>query len=78
MYPHQAIVHPDMKEFLKSIVKQVNTHQKCKHWQVVSIKSIVVGIEILDSVWTMHMKRNIVVSEVSKNKAKIFAHGVQQ
>ena len=78
MYLHQALQQPDKEEFVKAMVKEIETHEKRKHWKVVPMKEVPKNIKILDSIWAMRRKRKIGTGEISKYKARLNAHGGQQ
>ena len=78
MYLHQALKQPDKEEFLKAMIKEIDTHQKRKHWKVIPIKEVPENVKILDSIWAMRRKRKIGTGEISKYKARLNAHGGQQ
>jgi len=66
MYLHQAMKQPDREQFLKSMVKEIETHQKRKHWNVIPIKVVPKGTVILNSIWAMRRKRKIGMRQLSK------------
>jgi hypothetical protein len=78
MYFHAAIRQPDREEFIKAIIKEVNDHIKRKHWVLVRREDVPKGTKILDSVWAMKRKRDLVTREVYKHKARLNVHGGQQ
>jgi len=78
MYLHQALVQPDRQEFIKAMVKEIQTHQDRKHWAVTPIEKVPKGTKILDSIWAMRRKRKIGTGKISKYKARLSAHGGQQ
>jgi hypothetical protein len=78
MYFHQAIRQPDREEFIKAIIKEINDHIKHKHWVLVPREQVPKGMKILDSVWAMKRKRDLVTREVYKHKARLNVHGGQQ
>ena len=40
MYLHQALVQPDRHEFIKAMVREINTHQEQKHWAVTPVEEV--------------------------------------
>ena len=34
MYLHQAMQQPDKEEFIKAMVREIDTHEKRKHWKI--------------------------------------------
>jgi len=77
MYLHQAIAHPNMLEFINAMLKELDTHQKRKHWVITPIQEVTKGMTILDLVWAMRRKSKIGTGEISKYKARLNAHGGQ-
>ena len=78
MYYHQAMASPDKKEFLKAMVKEYNDHAKRGHWELVHKKDVPQDTRILDSVWSMKRKRDILTRKITKWKARLNVHGGQQ
>ena len=78
MYFDQAIRQPDRKEFINSIVREVNSHCDKKHWQLIPREQVPEGEPILDSVWSMKRKRDIKTRKVYKWKSRLNVHGRQQ
>ena len=56
MYFDQAMKQPDCKEFIKAVVKEVNDHIECKHWQLIPRSQVPKDTKVLDSVWSMKRK----------------------
>jgi len=77
MYQHQAMNQPNRAQFLKAMVKEIEIHQKRKHWEVTHIKHVPKGIIILDSIWAIRRKRKIGTGLVNKYKARLNAHDRQ-
>jgi len=48
MYLHQAMKQPDREQFLKAMVKEIQTHHKRKHWRVIPIELVPKVTGILD------------------------------
>jgi hypothetical protein len=78
MYFHEAIRQPDREDFIKAIIKEINDHINRKHWILVLREKVPKGTKILDSVWAMKRKRDLVTREVYKHKARLNVHGGQQ
>lgn len=78
MYFHEAMNAPDRDEFIKAIVKEVNDHIDGKHWEIMDEGDVPEGVEILDSVWSMKRKRDILTRKIYKWKARLNVHGGQQ
>ena len=78
MYFDQEMKEPNLKEFLNASIREVNSHCKLKHWKILTRKEVPKGKFILDSVWAMKRKRDIVTRQVYKWKARLNVHGEQQ
>ena len=78
MYYHQAMASPDKAEFLKAMVKEYNDHAKRGHWELVLKSEVPDGTKILDSVWSMKRKRDILTRKFTKWKARLNVHGGHQ
>jgi hypothetical protein len=74
MYFHQAMKAPDKKEFFKAIVKEMNDHIVAKNWELVPREDVPEGVRVLDSVWAMKRKRDILTRKVLKYKARLNVH----
>jgi hypothetical protein len=74
MYFHQAMKAPDKKEFVKAIVKEMNDHIVAKNWELVPREDVPEGVRVLDSVWAMKRKRDILTRKVLKYKARLNVH----
>lgn len=78
MYFHQAMNQPDSNRFVDALIKEVNGHVENKSWELVPINNIPEDEELLQSVWAMQQKRNLVTNEITKYKACLNIHGGQQ
>ena len=78
MYYHQALRAPDKDEFLKAIIKEVNDHIDGNHWELVPVSEVPKGTKVLDSVWAMKRKQDIMTRQVYKHKVRLNIHGGQQ
>jgi hypothetical protein len=77
MYFHQAMKAPDRDELVKAIVKEMNDHIVSKNWELVPRQDVPPGMKVLDSVWAMRRKRDILTRKVLKYKARLNVHGEQ-
>jgi hypothetical protein len=75
---HQAMKAPDRDEFVKAIVKEMNDHIVSKNWELVPRREVPAGVKVLDSVWAMKQKRDILTRKVLTYKARLNVHGGQQ
>jgi hypothetical protein len=78
MYFHQEMKAPDRDEFVKSIVKEMNDHSVSKNWELVPRWEVPQGIKVLDSLWAMKRRRDILTRKVLNYKARLNVHGGQQ
>lgn len=78
MYLNEAMAAPDREEFRKAMLKEVESHVKNKHWELVKRSDLPVGTEILPAVWAFRRKRRIATQEVYKWKARLNLHGGRQ
>ena len=78
MYLHQAMQQPDKEEFVKAMVREIESHEKRKHWKIVPMKEVPKNVKVLDLIWAMRRRRKIGTGEISKYKARFNAHGGQQ
>ena len=53
MHLHQAPRQPDKVKFLKAMVREVQIHKRRKHWKLIPVTSVQMGVQILDSIWEM-------------------------
>lgn len=78
MYFHEAMRAPDRHQFIQAMVQEINSHVKKKHWKLIPINEVPPSTKILDSVWAMKRKCDIVSQKVYKWKARLNVHGGQQ
>ena len=78
MYLHEAMKAPDKKQFMKAMVKEVDSHQDNEHWELKKRSSIPAGKKVLPAVWAMKRKRRIATREIYKWKARLNIHGGKQ
>ncbi len=56
MYLHQALQQQDAPEFVKAVVKEVNSHVEQKHWRLIERSRVPEGVDPLPAAWAMHRK----------------------
>ncbi len=56
MYLHQALQQQDASEFIKAVVKEVNSHVEQKHWRLIERSKIPEGMDPLPAAWAMRRK----------------------
>ena len=78
LYFHQAMSAHDWHNFVDAIVKKINGHAEKNHWELVPLREVPKGTDILDSVWAFKQKCKNKTREVYKHKAWLNIHGGQQ
>jgi Reverse transcriptase (RNA-dependent DNA polymerase)/GAG-pre-integrase domain len=78
MYLNEAMAAPDKDEFRKAMLREVESHVKNKHWELVKRADLPAGTEVLPAVWAFRRKRRISTQEVYKWKARLNLHGGRQ
>lgn len=78
MYWHQAMKEPDKAEFLQAAKDEVKSHVDNEHFVLVKRSDLPKRTKVLDSVWLMKSKCQILTREVYKWKARLNAHDGQQ
>ena len=78
LYYHQAMAAPDKIKWQEAMLKEFRSHCERKHWVPVTKEDIPAGTKILDSVWAMKRKRDILTQQITKWKARLNVHGGQQ
>ena len=78
VYYNQAMKANDKNEFQRAMKKELDAHSDRKHWEVVPKNEVSDDEKVLDSVWVMRRKRNILTNKVYKHKARLNIHGGQQ
>ena len=74
IYIHQAMRAPDRRHFISAMIKEVEDHVQRKHWKLIPILKVPLTTKILDLVWAMKYKRDIMTRKVSKYKARLNMH----
>lgn len=78
MYYHEAMSQPDRKNWIVAVEKELDDHEKGKHWKVVELKDLPEGTKVLPAVWAMRRKRRIDTQEIYKWKARLNIDGSKQ
>ena len=50
MHLHQALRQPDSRQFVDSVIKEINDHVDCKHWEVTPQADVLEDTDVLPSV----------------------------
>ena len=74
----QAIKAQDRDQFKRSMQKEFTDHNNGHHWDIIPIEEMPKGEKVLDSVWAMRWKMNILTGKIYKWKARLNLHGGQQ
>jgi hypothetical protein len=78
MHLHQALRQPDSRQFVDSVIKEINGHIDRKHWEVTPQGDAPKDTDVLPSVWAVRRKRNPTTGEITKHKAHLNLHGGKQ
>ncbi len=78
MHLHQALRQPGSCQFDNSIIKEINGHVDCKHWEVTPRVDVLKDTGILPSVWAVRHKCNLTTGEITKHKARLNLHRGKQ
>ena len=78
LYYNQAMKANDKGGFQKAMKKEFDAHSDRKHWEVIPKNEVPDDEKVLDSVWAMRRKRNILTNKVYTHKARLNIHGGQQ
>jgi len=78
MYFHQAMQQDDSASFVEAVITEVNGHVDNHHWELIKVEDVPKDAEILDSVWAMKRKRNLVTNQITEYKERLNIHGGQQ
>ena len=78
MYYHQAMKQPDKIQFQHAMEKEFLDHSRRKYWELCHLDDVPKGTKILDSIWSMKRKRDILTRKIIKWKARLTVHGGQQ
>ena len=66
MYYHEAMQQVDADRFREAMEKEIQAHQRNKHWTIVHRSTIPKGHKPLSAVWSMKQKREIQTQQVYK------------
>ena len=69
---------PDRNAFQRAMHKDFNDHTVRQYWELLPIDQVSEVKKVMDSVWAMKRKRNIVTNEIYKWKVRLNLHGGQQ
>ena len=64
----------DYREFIKSMVKEVNDHESRNHWTLVKRNEMPPGTKTIVNIWSFKRKR-FPDGTLNKHKARLCAHG---
>ncbi len=78
MHLHQALCQPNSCQFVDLVVKEINSHIDCKHWEVTPRVDVPKDTDVLPSVWAVRCKHNLTTSEITKHKACLNLNGEKQ
>ena len=78
IYYNQTMKVNYKKEFQIAMKKEFDAHSDRNHWEIIPKSEVPDDEKVLDSVWAMRRKRNILTNKVYKHKARLNIHGGQQ
>ena len=78
MYYHEEIKQLDCQQFAQAMVKESNEHITKVHYSHIPISKVPANTKILDSIWSMKRRREIISRKIYKWKARLNVHGGQQ
>ena len=68
----------DKEKFNEAMDREFTDHYECQHRDIIHIKAVPKNEKMLDCVWAIRRKRNILTKQVYKWKAILNLHGGQQ
>jgi hypothetical protein len=68
MHFGQALQQPDSRQFVESVIKEINGHIGNQNFELVKRSKVPVGEPIQQSVWSMRRKRNLTRAKSSSTK----------
>jgi hypothetical protein len=78
MYLQQALTQPNVKEFVRAVIKEVNGHVDSINWMLRKQSKVPEDVQIVPSVWHLRRKRDLTTNEVKSHKARLNLHGGKQ
>ncbi len=66
MYLQQALKQPNAKEFVKTVIKEVNGHVDSNNWMLSKQSKVPEDVQIVPSVWSLRRKHNLTMNKVSQ------------
>ncbi|GFH44538.1 hypothetical protein CTEN210_01012 [Chaetoceros tenuissimus] len=75
---HKAMKQDDKREFQAAMQKEFQSHITKKNFKLMPLSRVPMGTKILDAVWAMKRKRDILTNAIIKWKARLNVHGGQQ
>jgi hypothetical protein len=78
MYYHQAMKQPDLLQFKQAMQSKIDAHTENDHWDIIAREDVPKEHKVLDSVWAMKQKHQILSRKIYKWKAHLNVHGGQQ
>jgi hypothetical protein len=78
LYLQQALRHPDVKEFMQAVIKEVNGQVDCNNWTLKKRSKVPEDVQIVPSVWLMQCKHDLTTNKIKSHKARSNLHGGKQ
>ncbi len=71
MYLQQALRQPNAKEFVRTVIKEVNGHVDSNNWTLQKQSKVSDDVQIVTSVWALPRKCNLTTNKVKSHKARL-------
>jgi hypothetical protein len=78
LYLQQVLRQPDAKEFVQAVIKEVNGHVDCKNWTLKKRSKVPEDVQIVPSVWSMQLTRDLTTNKIKSQKTRLNLHGRKQ
>ena len=78
LYYHEAMKALDRDKFLTTMQKEFKSHVDKHHYKLTDRDDVPKGEDVLNAVWSMKQKRNILTNEIYKYKPRLNIYVGQQ
>jgi Reverse transcriptase (RNA-dependent DNA polymerase) len=78
LYYHEILQEPDCHQFIETMDKEIQQHNKRMNWKLVRRVDVPKLLCVLPSVWAMRRKRDLTTGAILKLKARINVDGSKQ
>jgi hypothetical protein len=73
----KAMQQPDSAQFIEAMLKEIDNHKSCHHWEIVRQSTIPPGHKTIQAIWSFKRK-GFPDGTLNKHKARLCAHGRMQ